>query len=126
MSPRRISLLAVTRICSQAGLIGSSALIAIVRWLAKGNLSVSMLMVLMKAALLTIESKPGIIRRIVIGQALRYLATKALLLYSIGDTTKHLAPEQMANGILADMDSIMNDCWMLVNPLCQKYDYNYI
>lgn len=125
-SPRLIRLLAFTNISPQAGVTGLSALANLVRRLAKGSLPEQTLPLFSAATLLPIQPKPGKIRPIAIGNSLRRLVTRVLLDPALVDTREFFAPEQLANGVCAGMDSIVHDIRMHMNRKGRREEYVFV
>lgn len=114
LSPRLLQLLARTTVTPEAGVTGLSALTRLVRRLARGDIPDSTAPLLAASTLIPLQPRPGKLRPIAVGQALRRLVTKVLLPAAIDDTRDRLAPEQLANGVPSGMDAIVHDCRMLL------------
>lgn len=81
------------------GVSGLSALINLVRRLAKGNLPAQTLPLLSATTLLPIQRRPDKIRPIAIGTAPRQLVTKVPLGPAVTDTQGFLAPDQLPSSM---------------------------
>ena len=114
MSPKLRHLLAHSPVSPGAGVTGLSALINLVCRLARGSLPPCTIPLASAAKLLPLQPRPGKIRLIAIGQALRRPFTKVLRPAAIDDCRDHLVPEQMTNGIPNGIGAIIHDARMLV------------
>ena len=123
MTLRLLHLLVTSPITPLAGVTGLSALTNLVRILASGNLPHQTIPLLSAATLLPLNSRPGKIRRIAIGQVLRRVVMKTLLPAAIEDTREYLHPIQKANGIGAGLDAIMHDTRMITDRNACKTDF---
>ena len=114
LSPRILQLLARTSISPESGITGLSVLTRLVRRLTRADLPDHTAPLLATSTIILLQSRPGKIRPIALGQALRCLVTKTLLPAAIQDTRDCLAPEQLANGVPSGMYAIVHDCRMLM------------
>ena len=112
--PRLLQLLARTSVSPESGITGLLVLTRFVRNLARADLPDRTSPLLAASTIIPFQPRPGKIRPIAAGQALRRLVTKTVLPAAIQDTRDRLAPEQLANIILSGMDAIVHDRRMLV------------
>lgn len=123
MSPRLLRLLTSTSITPQAGVTGLSSLTSLVRKLVQGDLPESILPVFTAATAIPIQAGPTKIRPIAIGQVLHGLVTKALLPQAIQESADFLRPNQLANGVHAGIDGLVNDTRMLCKRFERRDDF---
>ena len=123
MSPRLLHLIVSSHVSPQAGVTGLSTLTNLIRRLIRGSLPDHTIPLIAAAWLIPTQPRPGKIRPIAVGQALRRLATKVLLHAAIPDTRDDLASKQVANGIPFAMDALVHDSRMHIARHHEDTDY---